>query len=981
MDGRVGSGNPGKRDIGIQTETGQQAQDVSLTSARHGSREVKPHSDVAKFTPEHPENAGPDHGSSVKAKSVFMLRSNPVEVEDFVGQVKTLIEAGKRAQKSTSCYEKAGAMLKILARELTPQKDTLPPETFRKLKSGFDAVFKEAFGEEELPKVIAAHKEALYKLIPSLPPKPALVNAETQTEFEELSVDKQPEAAVKGSRQECKIGGFTVGSVSTEVADIWMKEMVEIDASKQHPLFKQRDYLQAVDKAVGTVMREEDWKQHSIVVSPRGTAVACDYSVCGEGEEPMAPMKGTQIKVGFGGEEQSTKANRIYYRGEQAGIAMPAADKHELEQTLKMYLQEDAGVCVDLVSSADRRKYENKNLIDWGVFSLGVPQKLGNGLELTKESEETIDFGLDVTFKYENPHEAQAIVRSFKIKHAGGEKIIRQVSFPDWPDGSVVPVPVLNKLHEVIGEQEKLASGCLVVNCKAGVGRTGTFFATRELREMTDEGLLNRENLNQQVLDTLIQGKVSRNWQFVQWPEQALLVADAAGGYVKDEVRAESPKPVAKFRRDSKAAKKAIPDEVKVGAMAMKLASQKDGVEFARELESLIADKVIYPELKKEMYNKLCRKYLQKAFGEEQGMQISQLPYPEAPSNPLYAQSYPLNGVHARSYNATPLAHSQVIIKKGSKEAVNLSANYMYESDGSLAGIAMQAPRPDELGWVLQGVLENNVRVMVDLANQGDHSPFGRYQGVDGLIDWENLGKTDPETDQTSDLGMPLGTPDETVLEASVMPGLGQGYDSYAGYQAGYFDRPFDSMDSYDPEDSFSYGSLRSMGLSQFNLQQTGSRALTITNPETGEGHDVVIRKFTVADKGSSDGKVHTFSNIWLKDWPDGQALDHKVVEELVNEAEAEMAENHDPDREKPPLMMVSCVAGMGRTGEFFGVKEMKHSYKYYEDPAVVTQEQAGRRTLNALLAGRGSRSADVMQTHLQAGEVLKMEKSRMPKQ
>ena len=49
---------------------------------------------------------------------------------------------------------------------------------------------------------------------------------------------------------------------------------------------------------------------------------------------------------------------------------------------------------------------------------------------------------------------------------------------------------------------------------------------------MAREGLLNNGNLYARVLDILVQGKISRNWEFVQWPGQALLVAQAAGFYI-----------------------------------------------------------------------------------------------------------------------------------------------------------------------------------------------------------------------------------------------------------------------------------------------------------------------------------------------------------------------------------------------------------------------------------------------------------------
>ena len=172
-----------------------------------------------------------------------------------------------------------------------------------------------------------------------------------------------------------------------------------------------------MDKLFDTVLSVENRKKVS--TASTSSPEVYDYSQCGRCEEVLAPNKGTQVLLASSGKKEPTQASRIYYRGELAGVAMPGPASKDMESVFKMLVQENAGICVDLISAFDRTKERGKTRFDYGSLKENVPKAFGADITVTKSDEKEVRFGMNVESAREGVQEARAIVRTIKIKHPG----------------------------------------------------------------------------------------------------------------------------------------------------------------------------------------------------------------------------------------------------------------------------------------------------------------------------------------------------------------------------------------------------------------------------------------------------------------------------------------------------------------------------------------------------------------------------------
>ena len=91
----------------------------------------------------------------------------------------------------------------------------------------------------------------------------------------------------------------------------------------------------------------------------------------------------------------------------------------------------------------------------------------------------------------------------------------------------------MEELQDLVAAEESLYPDRqgLVVNCRAGVGRTGSFFAIRHLRNKAEAHLLDPDNVPAEILSVILQGKLYRNELFVQYARQAVMVSDMGERY------------------------------------------------------------------------------------------------------------------------------------------------------------------------------------------------------------------------------------------------------------------------------------------------------------------------------------------------------------------------------------------------------------------------------------------------------------------
>ncbi|WP_194842548.1 protein-tyrosine phosphatase family protein [Endozoicomonas sp. OPT23] len=761
--------------------------------------------------------------------------------------------------------------------------------------------------------------------------------------------------------QEKTVGPFKLKPVPEERVVKFFKDAPEL---KGMPAFLLYQFRNLCEDCLKESMDERELS--GIFASGFNSQLADDVYDMSAAKSPMMPLKHSQVTLPrVNAAPVALPANRISYNGREMGIAMnsmPGESYDEkLANTLEMVCRENTPVMVDLVSDSDRKdnSWKGKPVFDWGTISENLGDKYG-GYTVSKKSDETFDLKTTVLFQGKSVF-AKATLREFEIIQPDGEvKTVRQIAFKNWPDGSMPSPELLDELHELI-DKEQAAIGDpqakLLVNCHAGVGRTGSLFATRYLREKAQAGQLDPEHLDAEVFDVIVQGKLHRNHDFVQYPEQAQGVREAAVRYV-----ATSP---AKAKPEIKS------QNITIGGIDLKPVTVAMGQAFSEEVTEY---RSVYSGKKKELndltakinsmtygtseYHSACRQetalghelhdimvrfnenffpHMQTRMSDVMGDKTAEAimwtpmlrekpespvsgrgPYAEGevfePYTPVYGgygnygsldsfnsldvsepQSIELKDIEHRGAGTTPLAYNQVKVKLPGQKPIKMSASHI-QIAGVHKGIAMQAPRPEELDCVLQTIMENQTGVVVDLLGSNDRR---RSEG-DPMLDWN-----DPNIARNSNyFEVSSSEPQEQTIR--------------------------------DGEDSYSF----------------------------------TTRTFTIKPKVGGDGKERTFSQISFPDWPDGQAVPHPVLKQLLAHVDKEQSK-YTTDNDQGNLMM-NCRAGLGRTGvSFVGMHIMEQAVK--NKP---TEETLGQLTLEGIIHGRVSRSGDFVQFIQQASELIELERS-----
>lgn len=130
--------------------------------------------------------------------------------------------------------------------------------------------------------------------------------------------------------------------------------------------------------------------------------------------------------------------------------------------------------------------------------------------------------------------------RSFEVEIGGVKKMIHRYRYPHWNDGEAV---LLENFTGLLGAVKELANDPqkpLVVHCRAGVGRSGTFITAFALEEEIRAGKITKDNLDEALTNLIALFRTDRGPIFVQKPRHLGLLHTYAMHLLKEQPEANA---------------------------------------------------------------------------------------------------------------------------------------------------------------------------------------------------------------------------------------------------------------------------------------------------------------------------------------------------------------------------------------------------------------------------------------------------------
>lgn len=192
-------------------------------------------------------------------------------------------------------------------------------------------------------------------------------------------------------------------------------------------------------------------------------------------------------------------------------IALQAPGTDENEAFVQLISDANIYLIVDLSNAIDIRKDKAYSFIQNDYYYF--PKEIGSKVNIGK---------MDITCNKVTESD-KVVIYTYEIRDSQSKfsKTVKRVHFKNWPDHGTISS---QDMIELVGVVDKLSQGkddsAIVVHCRGGVGRTGTFITARTLLHLKESNKVSDSNYEQTVKKLVEVGRDQRGKSFVQTKEQ-----------------------------------------------------------------------------------------------------------------------------------------------------------------------------------------------------------------------------------------------------------------------------------------------------------------------------------------------------------------------------------------------------------------------------------------------------------------------------
>lgn len=213
--------------------------------------------------------------------------------------------------------------------------------------------------------------------------------------------------------------------------------------------------------------------------------------------------KDTAVTVNIDGKTKHLHANNVSMPDGSKYIAIQAPGTEEYDSFVKL-VNDSPALIVDLTNSKDKTKDKSAGFIEKRYF----PKQVGKQRHFK-------DFNVTCT-EAKDIDKISVYTYVIKDKSTGKEKTIQRVHYKEWPDHGAIDADEMAKLIKVVDNLSEKNPGPVMVHCRAGVGRTGTFITARTVAHIKQKEATPPKEFQKLMHDVILSGRKQRGPSFVQ---------------------------------------------------------------------------------------------------------------------------------------------------------------------------------------------------------------------------------------------------------------------------------------------------------------------------------------------------------------------------------------------------------------------------------------------------------------------------------